>query len=154
MIALTGTDPAISYQLQLRASELCQLCVAWQSKVSAIPCERPMGPSWGPSEELLHNAAKHKFSASWDMAEQNISSYIGTRGVENDWGSDEEDSSDTEFDGGDLFDTVESFALTDAYRESDNFPAYFSFEALAATGGGFSSQSPRKRHRRSDSTRN
>jgi len=51
--------------LDLRATELCQLCHTWRTKVQSIPGSDDL-QSWGPSEQQLLEAAVWKVTASWN----------------------------------------------------------------------------------------
>ena len=47
----------LDYQLARHESELCRLCVIWQSKVRALAGSKDHSDDWGPSEVVLKAAA-------------------------------------------------------------------------------------------------
>jgi hypothetical protein len=58
MTVRAGAHEDIAYQLQQRASTLCELCTMWQPKVRGIAIDHPLGENtWGPSENTLQDTA-------------------------------------------------------------------------------------------------
>jgi hypothetical protein len=141
-------NPALLYQLQLRAQELCMLCVEWERNVSPIPCQYPMLPSWGPTEQELHNAAAMKYTPGWDSINDDIEQY--TANPEHDSSSDINTSNDEE-EVDELVDLMEAAGLADEYRAQNDDLSYNDTDDLYMTEdfaeASSSSSSPCKRQR-------
>lgn len=105
-----------------------------------------MRECWGPSEELLHDAAEYEFSASWDTSEHGSHNITDTD--ESGGTSDKDSDFESDLVDGDLLDSAETIALTDVYRQSDDLSLYLDFEDMSKDDRRFSStnSSPRKRH--------
>lgn len=103
------TDAVMSFHLQSRADELVNICVVWKKKVQCIPCAWPVGESWGPSDEVLLQAACNQVQSSfWHEDDESVE------------GEEEGDcNGDLEYgEIGDeeLMDAIEDIALADEYR--------------------------------------
>ena len=103
------TDAVLSFHLQSRADELVNICVVWKKKVQCIPCAWPVGESWGPSDEVLLQAACNQVQSSfWHEDDESVE------------GEEEGDcNGDLEYgEIGDeeLMDAIEDIALADEYR--------------------------------------
>jgi len=142
-------NPALLYQLQLRAQELCMLCVEWQAKVSPIPCQYSMPLSWGPSEQELHDAAAMKYTPGWDSTHDgesaDIEQYNANAGCDS--SSDVGESDEEEVD--EIVDLMEAAGLTEEYRAQNEDLSYSNTDILSMTEDYtetfISSSSPRKR---------
>lgn len=143
-------NPALLYQLQIRAQELCMLCVEWQKNVSPIPCQYPMPPSWGPTEQELHNAAGMKYTPGWDGTNDEESADTEQYNANSGHGSSSDvDTSNDEEEVDELVDLMEAAGLADEYRAQNGDPYYSDTDDLFMTedfaeASRFSS-SPRKR---------
>jgi hypothetical protein len=105
-------NEALLYQLTIRQKQLCQLCATWQAKVRVIPDTSIMPASWGPSEEELLGVISSEVVGAWreDMVSNSDDDIQEDGGV-----SDDDDDDDD----GELLETLEATALTDAYRAHD-----------------------------------
>ncbi|KAJ3746979.1 hypothetical protein EV360DRAFT_89908 [Lentinula raphanica] len=95
----------ILYQLQLRRSDMCRLCVVWERTLSSLPPDYKLLP-WGPSETDLSIAA-----AKID------SDYISKAEEEED-GEVYDEIEDEELDFG-LLECMDALDLTEAYDTED-----------------------------------
>lgn len=100
------------YQLERRATELCRLCVSWERAVRAIPPQRTMPESWGPSAERLRSAASSEYQPSWEV---NIETH-----------EDDEDSCGLEFDDErddmideEVLESIETLGFIDAHHDGE-----------------------------------
>jgi hypothetical protein len=139
-----GDNEDLIYQLDLRAQELCQLCVTWRSKLRPIPVD--VDEFWGPSTNDLQRASELEFNPRWeadsDTEEEDCQSGEGSDDSGEDWGGVEYEDSD-----GDLIESLEALAFSDEYRlevAQDIFPHFGDF---AADKYRASSSSPTKRPR-------
>jgi hypothetical protein len=134
-------DDDLAYQLDLRAQELCLLCITWQGKLRPIPADGD--ECWGPSEDELKKVAEFEFNLSLEDdsdTEREGRQSCGSDSGE-DWAGVEQEGSD-----GDLIESLDALAFSDEYRNEavDAFPNFgdFSTDMFRA-----SSSSPTKRPR-------
>jgi hypothetical protein len=73
-----GNNNAIVHQLQLQMTHLKTLCVTWQAQIRAIPCAYDVGPSWGPSDEMLADIAAAEVTGHWDIHASSGDNQIST----------------------------------------------------------------------------
>ena len=100
------TDADVLFLLQLRKVDLVQLCSVWQTDTRPVPADKVLGPSWGPTQEELHDAATCAVTGSWDAPVSSSGS------SESDGDSDGDDS---DFDT-DLLDAVEFADSLDSHH--------------------------------------
>ena len=104
--AALAQDIDVLFQLQLRKLDLVQLCSVWQTDTRPVPTDKSLGPSWGPTQEELHDTATHAVSGSWDDCEPSQSWWTRSGGSDSDGDSDGAPFDDLDFDS-DLLDAVE-----------------------------------------------
>ena len=122
------------YHLEIISQHLCCLCVTWQSKVSPIPCPKPLPSSWGPSEALLRDTTAYEVLADWD-ASVNESSVREAARSSNHSECDNDDLEDLSHECREFFDSVEAVDLTDAYQEDDGLYLYLDHGDIADRSG-------------------
>jgi hypothetical protein len=144
-MSMTIGDENIIYQLDLRAQELCRLCVVWRSKLRPIPAD--IDEFWGPLADDLRQASELEFNPRWendnDTEEEDCQSGEGSEDSGEDWGGVEYENFD-----GDLIESLEALAFSDEYRPEvaeDIFSHFSNF--AAADKYRSSSSSPTKRPR-------
>ena len=139
-----GNNEDLIYQLDLRAQELCQLCVIWRSKLRPISAD--VDDFWGPSAADLQQASELEFNPRWeddsDAEEEDCQSVEDNEDSGEDWGGVGYEDSD-----GDLIESLEALAFSDEYRPEVAEDIFPHFSDLAADKYRTSSSSPTKRPR-------
>ena len=140
--------------MDLRATELCQLCHTWRTKVQSIPGSDDI-QSWGPSEQQLLEAAVWKVTANWNEGDGEWQEGTGPGHDANDMpeGPDWEDvvDEDSDFEDSDfeLFESSEAVAFADEYHgvDADHVVYELADYRPSLETCRYGSQSPNKRAR-------
>jgi hypothetical protein len=144
MSMIIGDNEDLIYQLDLRARELCRLCVTWRSKLRPIPVDDD--EFWGPSANDLQQASELEFNPRWEddsgTEEEDHRSGEGSDDSGEDWGGVRYEDSD-----GDLIESLEALAFSDEYRPEVAQDIFPNFNDYGADKYRASSSSPTKRPR-------
>lgn len=137
-----GQDSDLAYQFQLRAMELCRLCVIWERQVQPIPGGEDLN-SWGPSEADKESCIINEFSASW-TEDETESEGGGSNGSDDEGWADDNDEME-----GELLESMEALVFSDEYRaEGQDDVFYYGQEfSQPADIHRRTSMSPKKRTR-------
>lgn len=140
--------------MDLRATELCQLCHTWQKKVQSIPGSDDL-ETWGPSEKQLLEVAVRKVTASWDEGYEGWQEGSDPNHDANDmseeagWEDVVDEDSDVEDSDLEFFESLEAMAFTDEYHgvNADHVGYEHADYHTSSDSYRYGSQSPNKRAR-------
>lgn len=136
---MIGNDANLVYQLELRAEELCRLCVIWRRNIRPLPGD-DHGDAWGPSDKDLQDALVFEFNPHLTESEELDRDDSG-ESDDGDW-EDQDDVIDSE-----LVESMEAVAFADEYRSGDEHFLYFDSDMEHVYTHATPDGSPRKRNR-------